>query len=482
MSLRRLFFTFLVIYAADQARVDAQTPPGPASPPLQYVKIAGPKGMKATFYRGSVTPQVFDTPVIVALRPGYYYRLALSNLEEFPRESFFATLEARGSLLLSGKLRNSDFPASLNFSDDDFRKAANNVSIRKAILLERADHAIPLATTSDQPIEINIPATGDLLRDTRYAGVPLVLMHMGERKLDPVEMLNVPGTILLPGDKVLPAPTMPPHIPFACQPVFDPVAGPMNPSDLTALPDGGDTGLRAGITRDGKLVGIDATDTIAQYTDSRGGRRIAVSNRVGLCVPRYLVARTEFSFATRTASSGLGTSRLAVGESMVGTRRTVESHLHRSGLEALNVKTRASGISTEAGLAVTAKLMGIEQNVSTRIPVGVDATCPRPMGSEPKDGPLKVIKFPDKSGALVGDIVTFFIRYTNTGGQPMSGIIIADSLHTRYEYVASSAKSDRAANFSTQPNEAGSVQIRWQIQGELAPGEVGIVSFQVRVR
>ena len=99
--------------------------------------------------------------------------------------------------------------------------------------------------------------------------------------------------------------------------------------------------------------------------------------------------------------------------------------------------------------------------------------CPQPLGTEPKDGPLQVIKFPDKCGALVGEIVTFFIRYTNTGGQPMSGIAIADSLHTRYEYVAGSAKSDRAANFSTQRNEAGSTMLPWEIQGELAYGGSG---------
>ena len=254
------------------------------------------------------------------------------------------------------------------FASDDFRKAADNVIVRRAILLERPDNALPLASTSDSPIEINVPPNKDILQETRHLGIPLVIAHLGERKLETAEMTNVPGTILLPGDKVLPTPPLPPILPFACQPVFDPVHGPMHPSDMSFLPDGGDTGLRAGVTREGKLVGVDATDTVAKYVDSRGMRRIAVSNRVGLCVPRYLIARSEINFASRLASLGLGSSRSIIGESMLGSRASAEAHLHRSGLESFNAKTRASGLSTEAGLAITARVAGIKQNVSTRMP------------------------------------------------------------------------------------------------------------------
>jgi hypothetical protein len=33
-----------------------------------------------------------------------------------------------------------------------------------------------------------------------------------------------------------------------------------------------------------------------------------------------------------------------------------------------------------------------------------------------------------------------------------------------------------------QQNEAGSVILRWEINGRLPPGESGIISFQARVR
>jgi hypothetical protein len=36
--------------------------------------------------------------------------------------------------------------------------------------------------------------------------------------------------------------------------------------------------------------------------------------------------------------------------------------------------------------------------------------------------------------------------------------------------------------FTTQDNEAGSVILRWQINGVLAAGQSGIVTFQAKVR
>jgi hypothetical protein len=55
-------------------------------------------------------------------------------------------------------------------------------------------------------------------------------------------------------------------------------------------------------------------------------------------------------------------------------------------------------------------------------------------------------------------------------------------LHTRLEYVANSAQSDRDAVFSMQKNEAGSLILRWEVTGRLMPKEYGIIKFQAKVR
>ena len=47
--------------------------------------------------------------------------------------------------------------------------------------------------------------------------------------------------------------------------------------------------------RDGRLRGLDPSDAVAEYADSKGQRRIAISNRVFLCVPRYVLTRGEMA-------------------------------------------------------------------------------------------------------------------------------------------------------------------------------------------
>src|SRR5688500_169253 len=125
---RSILLVALVLLAAPaaQAQLPLAPPPRLAPPPLLYVKLAGPKGMKATFYHSAGPGQTFDAPLIIGLRPGYRYRLALSNLADFPGETFYPTLEARGSLILSDSLSHADFPAPLVFSNEDFARAADN--------------------------------------------------------------------------------------------------------------------------------------------------------------------------------------------------------------------------------------------------------------------------------------------------------------------------------------------------------------------
>ena len=41
---------------------------------------------------------------------------------------------------------------------------------------------------------------------------------------------------------------------------------------------------------------------------------------------------------------------------------------------------------------------------------------------------------------------------------------------------------DRPAVFTLQENEAGSVKLRWAIDGVLPPGQSGVITFQARIR
>src|SRR5262245_40201463 len=82
-------------------------PPGP----LLYVRLDGPAGMKATFYRGFPAGVTVPLPCVVGLRPGYCYRFELSGWDHAPEARFYPALEVRGSLALGPKVRCSDYPA-----------------------------------------------------------------------------------------------------------------------------------------------------------------------------------------------------------------------------------------------------------------------------------------------------------------------------------------------------------------------------------
>ena len=81
-----------------------------------------------------------------------------------------------------------------------------------------------------------------------------------------------------------------PCLPWALL-VYDPIAGPKCPEE-ECLRDGGDLGPRAAFGPEGRLVGVDPADTVAEYVDNGGRRRITVSNPVCLCVPRFAVIRS----------------------------------------------------------------------------------------------------------------------------------------------------------------------------------------------
>jgi uncharacterized repeat protein (TIGR01451 family) len=78
--------------------------------------------------------------------------------------------------------------------------------------------------------------------------------------------------------------------------------------------------------------------------------------------------------------------------------------------------------------------------------------------------------------------VTFTLRYYNKTNQPMDDVVVSDSLTGRLEYIEGSAKSDRAATFTAFPNEAGSLVLRWAIDGQLQAGQGGNITFKARIR
>jgi uncharacterized repeat protein (TIGR01451 family) len=463
-----------------------------ALPPPLYVRIAGPVGMKVTVYRGAANEKSFDTPCVIAFRPGYRYRIELGNLPDRLRPQALVgapsagtvcpTLDVIGTLRLANGVRAAEHPVSLVFSDDDLATVRTGAVVTKVAVLERPEIAEPIATLPDRPLEITVPPYHNPMIEAQQRGRPLLILQMGERQASPQELvaMAVPGTVLLPGEKVMPEPRVPPALPWACYPLVDPVSGLPCACDEICFHDGGDGGLQAGIGPGGKLVGLDASDTVAQWFDSHGKQKIAVSNKVCLCVPRYVLIRT----AITTAANTVGTAPVDANAILTPAKAQCNSFpiTYQQELIARNILAaqKASGVINVQQVQAIGQMEGIVVYARAEGPGSITSACPEPHLAECEK--LVIIKWPEKCDAQIGEAVTFFIRYKNQGQRPITGIVVSDSLTARLEYVPNSARSDRDALFTTAPNEVDSSVLRWEITTPLPPGQTGTVTFQAKVR
>jgi uncharacterized repeat protein (TIGR01451 family) len=527
--------------------VHAQAYMAPASgrqpAPLLYVRMVGPQGMRVTFYQGASAREL-AAPVTVGLRPGYLYRIKIAGLPERPNTEFFPTLAVVGSLALPHGVSPGDHSAPVVLSDFDVERVMAGSLVTKVVFLENPDKAEKAAQEKDRPFEIDLLPGRDPFELARSLGRPMVAFRMGTRSLTAEEIArqSVPGTVLLPGDTRLAPAAYPPCLPWACQALIDPIAGPKLPEE-ECLKDGGDIGQPAGLDSNGRLRGLDPSDTVAEFADSSGKRHVVPSNRVCLCVPRFAVARSEQplnQFEISRSASGqqstlgqvqvearvpsltaqqneqlkgaTGRSRpsgavattaldrivrlevLHAYEMEMGLAKVLDTTAAVKLTETQRVRLRkqlalaqelsqeagARGVENTMGPAVAGRVEGLD--VIRAIAETRDMTCVCNEIPHAPDKPLTLCKWTDAQAAKIGDVVTFYLKYTNHGARPITDIAVSDSLTTRLAYIPGSARSDHSAVFTTQENEAGSVILRWEIGGKLLPGQSGVVSFQARVR
>jgi uncharacterized repeat protein (TIGR01451 family) len=462
----------------------APTQPRQPLPPLLYVRFAGPKGMKITFFRNGPKGQTFDTPVTVGMRPGYRYRMQVTGMPDFPDIVLTPTIEVSGTLLLANRRLAAQFPVGITFDKDDFEAVEAGSVMTKVAALERPDVAIPRAATADQPIQFTLPPGRDLREEAKQHGRPVLTLQFGPKRETPQEMARqtINGTLLLPNEVALGPPAYPPAIHYSCIPLFDPLAGPRDPNEEMKLYDGGDGDRPIGFGANGKLVGVDPADTVAEFVDSQGRKHITISNKVGCCVPRFIIMRGTSQQAGEQSSITLVNSRTSWGSEVALATLAPDAQHQNIKIEGVDGRERPSGTQGSYTTGVVARIEGLAVTGVIKHPARVNGTSANPPPPEPLDRPLKIDKWPDKCNVTQGGIITFTIKYSNFGGNPIQNIVIADSLVGRFEYVPGSAKTDREAAFTTNPNDAGSLTLRWEITDPLPPRSFGLVSFQVRVR
>jgi uncharacterized repeat protein (TIGR01451 family) len=450
--------------------------------PLLAVRLTAPAGVRVTVSPGSPLSAMFPAPATLGFRPGYVYRLELAGLPGRPDAVLYPEVEVRGSLVPRPGMNYMDYPAPVAFTPDDLERAANGALITKVIFLEDPEKAAPVRTTVDAPLELPAPTEPDAFQQATDNGRLVAIVRLGNRvpPADELARRAVAGTVLLPGDARLAAPAGPPQIGWCGVPLYDPILGPKLPGE-ECIQDGGDTGPRLGIGPGGRLGGLDPTDVAAEYT-RRGVRRVTTSNQVCVCAPRFAVRRVDVALGglqiTMRAEAGvqrfragsvlerLRTDSLAGRVKPAGTDTTVRPMAQNGRIEAfvaLGVVGPAKAYANARGVRVVVQSVEPEEANNT--------------------GGFCVTKeVTPKAGVRVGDEVTFTLRFQNSTPDALADVVLSDSLSPRLEYVPGSAESDRPTNVSTEPNEAGSVIVRFEVPGGLQPGQGGVVRFKARVR
>jgi uncharacterized repeat protein (TIGR01451 family) len=465
------------------------TVPPPPPAPLLFIRFVAPDGSFVTVRPGAPDAKTFPSPSIAGFRPGYAYRVLLGKLPELPADVTLApSIEVLSTLHIPPGIRAEDYPATVQFTIDDLRRVAAGGLITKVVYLEDPMQAPAVQSTPITPVEFDVYRGHDPLCEARCRGRPMAIVRLGARDVpaDELAAFAISGTVLATGEANMPPPAAPPTLPRPFWQWFDPILGPKKPLE-EILPDGGDIDLRIGIGPDGKMGNLNVTDTGAEYRYGLSPRRTTISNRVCLFSPRFAVLRAELQPLATDLIVAPTIVDMAEGQAQL-INRVVNDTIYnvvaprglvtKLGLREIRSRVGVASVDQFTGISVIGTVEGVAIHASVIEPVtATQLTC----CCKPCE-PLCLTKSADLKAPNIGDIVTFTIRYENVGTRPMRDIVIADNLASRFDYIPGSSQADRPVAFTIQTNEVWSTILRWEVKGDLMPGQSGTVKFQARVR
>jgi len=456
----------------------------PMPAPVLAAKVFAPPGVRVAVHPKSPLVQLSATPAVFGFRPGYVYRLELSNLPLQPGRVLYPEVEVRGVLVPRPGMKYMDWPAPLLFTAQDIERALAGGLVTKVVYLEDPEKAIPAELGPNTPFEVSVGSEVEAVKAADAGGRMVAIVRLGSRIPSPAWLAAtaIDGTILLPGEKYLRTPLVPPTISYYTCKLYDPIYGP-RPGNQECFLDGGDRGDPLGIGPNGRLGGLNPTDVGVEYTVN-GQRKVTTSNVVCLCVPRFVIQRADVAPIGINVPVGVVSSVGSVGVLATSERQAAMAEIARERPVAVAARVRTMAFIGKVGSTF---FVGSERPVVIGQVEGVKVVGalvePEQLTAYPSLCPLTVTKSVDPAGMVQsGDVVTFTIKYVNTGNRTISDIAVSDSLSGRLEFIPGSAQSDRASNFAAGDNEVGSVVVRWELPGVLLPGQGGVVKFKAKVR
>ncbi len=294
--------------------------------------------------------------------------------------------------------------------------------------------------------------------------------------------------------------------------------------------DGGDQQPAVVIKEDWTTAGVDPTDTVIYYETLAGSVCVRPTNRVPIYAPRFGAVRQVSGLQLATRAQGtqrvlapIGVERFdennlagtvvqplaPQGEQQVGLIDAFQENYLAPPMEQILPLYRMDAVNeplelvdlTRTGLITIQELVDMQQLIQNAqawiIPESLEVEISNQTALLVKDTKaaqdLFVYELPDKCAMRIckaashtiansGDIVSFSIRFDNAGVKPLGNAVIIDSLSPRLNYIEGSQQCSVGVRFSAEPNQVGSMVLRWEIEEPIKPSDGGVISFDCRVR
>ena len=294
--------------------------------------------------------------------------------------------------------------------------------------------------------------------------------------------------------------------------------------------DGGDQQPTVIIKKDWTTAGVDPSDTVIYYETLAGSVCVQPTNRVPIYAPRFGAVRQVSGLQLATRATGTerilapvsverfdeknlaGTMVQPVapqGEQQVGLIDAFQESYVTPPMEQVLPLYRMSAARvpfelmdpTRTGLITIQELVDVQefiQNAQTWVnPESLEVEISNQTAILLKDTKaaqdlfvydlpdgcsMRIFKAASHTIANSGDTVSFTIRFDNAGVKPLGNAVIIDSLSPRLKYIQGSQQCSVGVRFSAEPNEVGSMSLRWEIEEPIEATQGGVISFDCRVR
>ncbi len=280
-----------------------------------------------------------------------------------------------------------------------------------------------------------------------------------------------------------------------------------------------------------KVSGLGIEDTIGHFDTLQGETVVVPSNRVCIYSPRFASVRKVFNLGHSNSTVAMASVRKKKNVEQTRAHDLTATTLQQLRLQSSKASYRANSFKDHArstvvdntihlvGSYATLKAFGnlqlikfgrFENTESARLNLGMQSALAWDVDvaaqmtvkdvqaiivddvsaieevvaseSESSHPTLRLCKLASRISAKPGEEVEFTIRFDNVGDQRIGNVTIIDNLSPRLEFIPESASCTLDARLVTTMNEAGSLQLSWEITKPVKEATGGVIQFKCRVR